>query len=305
MTVCILLSTYNGEEYVRNLLDSVILQDYPDIRILIRDDGSTDRTCDILKEYAGEYRQIEVITGNNIGVVASFFELLRRVPKKDEFAAFCDQDDIWEKDKVSRGINILKSRVTNGAGMYCGRLKIVSESLEIISLSDIPGRGPSFQNALVENIATGCTILLNGEAMKLVLKRLPNPKNVCMHDWWVYQLISAFGVVVFDDQPRIMYRQHEMNVVGYSSCFELWWSRVTRFFGGGNRRVIRSQAKELLKTFGEFMPLRNRKILESFLAGAASRSLFYRIRYAVVADVYRQTLLDNILLRVLLIINRV
>ena len=102
------MSTYNGEKYLREQIDSILNQDYPEISLLIRDDGSTDGTVDILKEYAQKYRDIDYYVGENLGVQNSFFDLMKRADKRAYYYAFADQDDVWLPGKIKRAIELLE-----------------------------------------------------------------------------------------------------------------------------------------------------------------------------------------------------
>ena len=146
--VQVLLSTYNGEKYLKEQLDSLLAQDYPNIDILIRDDGSKDSTKQILTGYEN-HKNIRVIYGSNIGITASFLELLKISDPEAEFLAFCDQDDVWLKDKISRAVAALQKHPSDIPLMYCSRLTIVDESLRIIGYSKLPRKGLSFNNAPV------------------------------------------------------------------------------------------------------------------------------------------------------------
>ena len=115
--VQVLLSTYNGQKYLKELMDSVLNQDFPNLEILVRDDGSTDKTLHILEKYSG-LKNVQILQGKNIGVVRSFFALLEASPPDAEYIAFCDQDDVWKEDKVSRAVGILEKHGDNTPIMY-------------------------------------------------------------------------------------------------------------------------------------------------------------------------------------------
>ena len=106
--VQILMSTYYGEKYLREQLDSIIKQTYPLINILIRDDGSSDGTLSILKEYAGKYDHVTYYEGENIGVIQSFLQLLKESDANVNYYAFADQDDVWLPEKIVRAVEKLE-----------------------------------------------------------------------------------------------------------------------------------------------------------------------------------------------------
>ena len=297
----VLLSTYNGSKYLRQLIDSLLAQDYPNIDILVRDDGSLDNTMDILKKYELN-RNISIIEGDHVGVPEGFFDLLRRSSSSSDFFAFCDQDDIWQSDKVTRAINLLKKLPENLPSMYCSRVLIVDHKLSKPKPSIIPKRGPSFKNALVENIATGCTVVINRAARNLLL--LETPKHAIMHDAWAYLVISAFGTNIFDPEPKIWYRQHSSNAIGVKiGIIARWNARIQRNLKYGGLCLLTKNAIEFRRIFGESLPKDKREILDRFIEDRAS--LKDRIKYGLHSEVFRQSNLDNIILKILIILNRV
>lgn len=255
-TIQILMSTYNGEEYLREQIDSILAQDCGRLRmaephLLVRDDGSTDGTQEILQEYAEKFpQQVCWYQGDNKGVVGSFFDLLRQSDSQAAYYALADQDDFWMPDKLSAGIRILRELGEEQYPLlYCCRPKLVDEQLQPLA-SEIkrPPMRPSFGNALVENIVTGCTAVMN-HALRDMVRENP-PKFTVMHDWWLYLLASCFGEIFYDETPHICYRQHGGNVVGSNvSRWQEFRDRVKRF--KGNRRNISSQVKEFLNLYGE------------------------------------------------------
>lgn len=252
MTVQILLSTYNGAAYLKPLLDSVLQQDYPDLKILIRDDGSSDDTVKILQSYAATYDRIQVILGENLGFVQSFLQLVTLASATTDYFAFCDQDDVWLPDKISRSVQAVRSYSQATPILYGSRATIVDAVLNPLGYIQIPVKQLSFQNALVECSLIGCTSLFNQATRQLLLRQLP--QFAYSHDWWVYLVAAAFGEVVYDRESRILYRQHDKNLFGaitmeaeqtqnLTSAFALrinqWRRRIDRFITEGpQRRVV-------------------------------------------------------------------
>lgn len=225
-TVMILLSTYNAQEYLREQLDSLLAQTETDWRLVVRDDGSQDNTLSILEEYAQQYSCISYYSGENMGAKDSFFDLMKKVQcKQFDYVAFCDQDDYWLPDKLSRAIQLLTQfsfeEITEEtqAGsendiplLYCGKPQLVDKKLSFIEEEIKRKIRPGFANALVENIVTGCTTVINRSMYELMIKLLP--EYCIMHDWWMYLVASCFGWVLYDETPTIYYRQHDHNVMG-------------------------------------------------------------------------------------------
>lgn len=209
-TVEVLLSTFNGTRYLPELLDSIRAQQYPDVALSVRDDGSSDGTVGLLERSLSECPDASLTAGTNIGAGASFLTLLRSVNPAVSYAAFCDQDDVWLPGKLSAAVAALEA--LQGPALYCSAVQLVGEDLSKLRVHRRCVRGPSFENALVENIATGCTILLNRPGIDLLASRVPH--EFLMHDAWSYLVLSGCGKVLYDRQPWVLYRLHSSNTIG-------------------------------------------------------------------------------------------
>jgi len=298
--VQVVLSAYNGELYLPALLESVLEQDHRSCRLLVRDDGSTDRTRELLSR-CESLPGVRVIYGEHVGVVRSFFALLREVDPDVEFFALCDQDDVWKEDKLSRAVAELTPFTAAGTpALYCSDQVLVDEELRPLRVYGKVRPRPSFENALVQNIAPGCTMVFNRLAHQHIVKAFP--RVVRMHDWWIYQVIAGVGEVVYDDHPTLLYRQQPANVVGGAATpFTRWSRRLRRFLRTRNRHIITQQARELLRIHGASLEPRKRAMLERFVS--RKRSFGARIHYALTTELRRQTLLENLVLRLLILMD--
>lgn len=295
--VQILISTYNGEKYFKDQIESIIKGDFESYEIFVRDDNSTDNTLNIASEFQNSAK-LKIIQGSNIGVIKSFFELLK-FSDDAAFYAFSDQDDAWYPDKLTRAVESLGSLPEDKPAMFFSRMDIVNENLMHMTYSNIPLHKPCLQNALVENIATGATVIINKAARDLILTKLP---DFCiMHDWWVYLVVSAFGNIVYDEKPLIKYRQHGSNVVGYKVGFlNSFISRLKRF-NKQDHKQISKQVQEFYDIFGDKLDTEKKQLVIDFLY---SRSTFFkRLKYAVTCRVYRQSGIDNFIFKILIILN--
>lgn len=210
-TVQILMSTYNGEAYLREQLDSIFKQSYPALELLVRDDGSSDGTVKLLNEYAEKYPNMKYYVGANKGAVQSFFDLLKNSSDSAVYYAFADQDDVWLPEKISRAVERFQSSKTELPGLYCSDVYITDENLQVIK-ADNKNPYPSFGNALVQNICTGCTAVMNRSLRNIVKET--SPVHIVMHDWWFYLSATLFGEVFYDNSPSMYYRQHGHNEWG-------------------------------------------------------------------------------------------
>jgi glycosyltransferase involved in cell wall biosynthesis len=212
----VLLATYNGVEFLADQLNSLRQQDDPDWVLVVRDDLSTDGTPALLDAFAATClpgQVLRIAEGPvRLGALGNFLTLLKAAPAARRYA-FCDQDDVWLPDKLTRAARLMDCETQERPVLYCARQRIVDDALHQRSLSPPLARPPSLRNAIVQNIATGCTIVMN-EAARLAILATPAP-TVTLHDWWSYLVTTAVGGrVLVDPEPVIMYRQHAANVVG-------------------------------------------------------------------------------------------
>ncbi len=186
-----------------------------------RDDGSSDETTALVaafkdelgKDGLGKERCLAVATPEgHLGITGSFLALLRQVPA-GHVAAFADQDDVWLPEKLARGVAALQAVPADRPALYCARQRLVDEELSPLGLSPRYGQPAGFPAALTQNVATGCTVMLNQAAIALVAAS--EPPDGTLHDWWSYLLVSAAGGrLIADPVPVVLYRQHVGNAVG-------------------------------------------------------------------------------------------
>lgn len=208
-TVTILLSTYNGEKYICEQIDSLLKQKNVDVRILIRDDGSKDSTVSLIESYVDE--RINHYVGTNLGVVGSFMELIVKAPDSDYYA-FCDQDDYWLDNKLAKAVEKLKE-IDNPISLYCSANTLVNENLEPLANNSKLENTITYGGILLKCCSIGCTYVFSKEALDYIRKNAINTK-VMMHDAWILRVIASVGEVVYDNDSYILYRQHGGNVVG-------------------------------------------------------------------------------------------
>lgn len=209
----ILLSTYNGEKYLEEQLDSLLGQEGIPVFILIRDDGSTDGTTGILKEYADRYENIEISEVENVGVINSFNALISHpLVDRFEYVAFCDQDDVWLSGKISAAMVSFNPDKSDVPQLYCSNLQVVDEKLSPIKLYHTTAPKYNRHTAIVQNCATGCTQVFNRKAVQLYRDGIG--KRMEMHDYWMFLVCMYMGRVFWDNNAFILYRQHLGNVVG-------------------------------------------------------------------------------------------
>lgn len=300
--VQVLLSTFNGADYVVAQIESILNQTHRNTSLFIRDDGSTDATLTIIEQYAKKYPQrIQFIKGSNIGVINSFTYLLHHSDHNSDYYCFCDQDDIWLPTKIEHAIAQL-NKVENCPAMLFTATQMTDDKLKPIKIWPKPSKEPSFYNALVQNIAVGTTITMNKEARDLLCEKKPDTSHIIMHDWWAYLCISAFGTVYFDPKPSILYRQHDSNVVGGNlSLLDTLRRKWTSFQKHRGNHLLAKQALEFKRLYGDRLEGAKREQLDLFLA---ERRVFRRrIKYSATTKLYRQSFFEQLLFKFLIIIG--
>lgn len=220
----VLLATYNGEKYLKELLDSILIQTYSNIRIVICDDCSTDNTVLILNEYQKKDNRIIIYENlKNIGSDKTFEFLLTKV--ESEYYMFADQDDVWNKDKIEL---TFKKLIDEDADLVFTDLEVVNHELKTIDKSFNKLKKYDYKiNKCIKNgydleilynTITGCTILSKSSWISEILP-FPENKNI-LHDYWVGLIISLKGRIVYLNMPTIKYRQHVDNQIGSSRYVE-------------------------------------------------------------------------------------
>lgn len=222
-TIDILLSTYNGEKYLTQLIDSLLGQSYKDWRLVIRDDGSSDRTLDIISGYIQCHHHRIVLMADDLGSIgpaASFGKLLTYA--KAPWVMFCDQDDVWLEHKILISLTKMEQMqeqwgqltpllVFTDSEICTADLKPVG-SLHSQMKIDIE-RAFLFKNLILRNVIFGHSIMINQVLVKL---SVPMPNKAYMHDWWAGIIAAAYGKIAYVPEVTTLYRQHETNAYGYN-----------------------------------------------------------------------------------------
>lgn len=292
--VAILLCTFNGERYLSRQIDSIVMQDHRDWVIYASDDGSTDGTRALLSSYQsrlGEGRLV-VIEGPQAGYAANFMSLLRAPAVSGDYYAFCDQDDCWDADKLSRALAWMRLQPADVPALYCGRTRLMNNDEQTIGYSPLFGREPSFRNALTQSLAGGNTMLINASGHAL-MARTPPGVRVQSHDWWAYLLVTACGGRVhYDSKPSLGYRQHGENLIGSNAGMRDRLARLWHMLEG-NYREWNDANLALLQPFDASLTPENRLVLALF-KGMRGTGFFKRLSSLVRGGFYRQTLAGNV-----------
>lgn len=220
--ILVLLSTYNGEKYLEQQLTSILNQENVEVDILIRDDGSTDNTVQILEKY-NNLKNVSWFQGENLGPAFSFQDLIFNSPLDYDFFAFSDQDDVWISNKLFTGIHHISTYKTIPALFYSD-YQIVDSNLNKLN-NKISTKDYTLGNVLLGEAPLGCTMLFNKELIKLL--RIKRSNYLRMHDHWTILTCLAYdGYIYFEKDKLIYYRQHLNNVVGIAS----FGTKIKRYY---------------------------------------------------------------------------
>ncbi len=251
------MSTYNGEAFLREQLDSLLGQIGVSVQVLVRDDGSSDKTMEILSEYKN-LGYIEVIQGSNIGWRKSFMELVYSAPDSDYYA-FCDQDDIWLPEKLSVAVEQLEHNSDSTPSLYGSNLYYY-QSGEIKGKLNLNSNYTK-QSSLIRTLTAGCTLVFNKQLKDLMSQR--RPSYIEAHDSWTFLVALFLGKVIYDDNAYIKYRQHDNNQIGAKRTFlEKLGRRIDTLKKTGKDHGKSDCAKEFLAQFHDMLSDEDRTIVE-------------------------------------------
>lgn len=302
--VAILLAVKDGARFLGQQLQSYTAQTHLDWSVHVSDDGSSDKSLDVLQEFAGRVSQrVTLRNGPRIGAANNFLSLLRDGSIEANYFAFSDQDDIWDAEKLDRAINMLRTAPPGQPALYCSRTELIDEGGRHLGYSTAFKRAPSFRNALVQSIAGGNTMVFNRSAYNLL--RNVSDANVHAHDWMTYLVITAAGGIIFyDEVPSVKYRQHQHNLVGSNLGFLAAVHRLNMLLAG-QWRDWNSLNLEVLERVLDHITHENRCVLESFAEIRRADYLPQRLWKFWKSGVYRQTTLGKLALLLAVIANKI
>ena len=251
--LAILLATYQGERYLKEQLDSLFRQTYEDWQVYIHDDGSKDRTIEIIESYVGKYPdKVILVEGPSMGgAKENFLYLMKQI--EAPYYMCCDQDDVWLPKKIDKTFRLMKeleaSRQEEVPCLVFTELKVIAESMSRYQKLDCVNLRLS--RMLMQNAVTGCTMMMN-RALRDKVILYKNSNHIIMHDWWASIIAAQFGEVAYLAEPTILYRQHGSNSVGAldSSNVSYILKKVRQFHHNKNAvENTQLQAKELVESF--------------------------------------------------------
>jgi glycosyltransferase involved in cell wall biosynthesis len=297
--IVVVLASYNGAKHIEAQLDSIAAQSVRPSRLLVFDDRSTDETQTIVQARSKREPYLE-LTVNRLrrGFAENFLNGLSSAADGESAIAFSDQDDIWLPEKLSRALAALADVPAGLPGLYASRQYICDADARPGRLSPDYAGPFDFANALVQNVVTGCTAVLNPAAATLIGRA--DWAGATHHDWLAYQLVAGSGgVIIFDHEAHILYRQHSNSTIGSPSVFQRYhrgWMRLrrgrTKQYVDRSMRVLQQNARLLQP---EACDLMNR--LRAYREAPTWKRLWSGGRLPV----RRQTVADTMILHALLI----
>ncbi|OFI48724.1 alpha-L-Rha alpha-1,3-L-rhamnosyltransferase [Floricoccus tropicus] len=271
MKVNIVMSTYNGEKYLAEQIESIQNQTFSDWTLLIRDDGSTDSTVETIKKYVSEDSRIKFINEEepkNLGVIKSFYSLIKY--NKADYYFFSDQDDYWLPEKLEIALTEAKKHDNSKPMMYYTDLKVVDRDLKVLNESMIKSQSGHANTKLIqeltENSVTGGVSMINNA----LADKWTVTDNIIMHDWYLALLASALGELVYIDKPTELYRQHDNNVLGARTLdkkFKILREGPKKIFTRYWTLIHQSQdqAEIIVKLFSDQIGDRDKELIENFV----------------------------------------
>lgn len=308
--IAICLATYNGEDYLQQQLISIQNQTNQEWKIFLRDDGSIDKTSEIIEEAKVKFGEKLVVIVDNESCgssKANFIKIINYVLKNNakdniNYFMFCDQDDVWLPDKIAVSLSkLMRLEISSSDSVPIAvhtDLKVVDSNLNLISssfisYSKISPNSNHLNSVLVQNSVTGCTLMIN---LPLAILIQTIPDDAIMHDWWIAMVAACFGEIAFINKPTILYRQHGSNVVGAEKVNSIGYifSKLTKISDIKVRiseEVL--QASAFLKFFGHRIDNKEKNILQKFLLLSSSNKvtkLFIIFKYKF----FKSTFLQNL-----------
>lgn len=283
--ITVLLACYNGAKWLPEQLKTLQGQTDPDFSVLIQDDGSTDRTLEIIADICRKDPRFVMAaeSGKHLGAVGNFFSLMRQV--SDGYTALCDQDDIWSPNRLAACRAAMeKAEEQHGTDMPLlvhSDSRVLREDGSLLQESFFAHQGwdgsaNTLNRLLVQNNVTGCTTLIN-QPLRMLVTEYRNTDKLFMHDWFLAQTASAFGRVIFVPEQLVGYRQHGTNAVGASrNGLVSRGIKALSMRKKGKERIslYYRQAQLLAEAYGGLMPERSAKVLTDFLATRKEWKLF-------------------------------
>ncbi len=271
--VNVLISTYNGEKFIEEQLNSINRQSFQNFHVYIRDDGSQDHTVEIIRRWiknTENENRYTLLVEKNLGFCGSFFELLK-LAETGDFWAFCDQDDIWYEKKLERAIEIIQPTDNNVPIAYHANFKLVNKDGKKIGYYHANKNKYSFRKSITSSICYGFAMVINRQMRDEVLKS--NWHQIQSHDWYISMIAMGFGKLLFDDQEVAEHRMHESN-----NSPSTLLQKIKKGVGMiSNTSIYTKNSREYYRSYKDQLSKENQIILGRFL----------NKRYSFIQSIYK------------------
>ena len=299
MRIQVLMPTYNGERFLAEQLDSILAQQgHFELRITVRDDGSTDGTRAILAHYS-QAHGVHVVFGERVGVNAAVMALVNGAPDDADLYAFSDQDDVWYPFRLQEAVTAIQARPSGRPLLWTCMEELTDEDLHVLCAMPRPKLLGDMYNAIIQNKTPGHTQVFN-QALRVLLKGYP-PQQIFVYDWVLYLLACTFGEVLYCSRSCGKYRQHSANAIGYSANWLAHLLRRLQRLRRGDLRGIAAQQGFYLARYHNSLPEASRHALEGFVHSRGC--LLARIRFAFTTRTKRDTWFESLQFRILYILG--
>ena len=296
--IVVLLSAYNGEQYIEKQIGSILGQsDIKSLTIIVRNDGSKDGTIDVLQRLRKEYSNIEIQNETNIGLVASFLKLLQYAYDQGyDYYSFSDQDDYWLPEKLSVALKALEGH--DEPCMYAACSTIVDDNLEPTgSVTQTKVRGITFYNSAIQNFCPGHNQVLNHAMAEMVVSRTKYSTAIYSQDMWITKVASVTGTIIFDNNPHTLYRQHTNNQLSFGKSKIEWVKDHIKRLQMGEGKKIAVQLKYFCECYDEFLTHEQKEEISRFFE--SQKSVFQRANYISHTKLYRQRRYETTMLKLI------
>lgn len=274
--VQVVMSAYNGEKHIIRQLESIMSQVGVEVSVIVRDDGSLDHTVEILKAYKEKHGKLSIIEGKNIGWRKSFLQGLKNAENADYYA-FSDQDDVWTNDKLYKCVELLKNERNSSVPVmvHCNRYSCDEKLTPFETQSMKVPRPLNKKNAITQEFAQGCTIVMNEAARRLVTRIEPDKK--ASHDFWTGLICYYFGKVYYLDERLIYHIRYDESASFAGDIKGGQKNRLKKMFSGEN--VYYNPANDLLRGYGDLLTEDDKLFLQ--VAGNAKQSWKNRLKLVI------------------------
>lgn len=290
--IAVLLSAYNGEQYIEKQIESILGQKgVESLTLIIRNDGSNDGTIDVLHRLQEKHSNIEILDEANIGLVASFLKLLQYAYEQGyDYYSFSDQDDYWQPEKLSVAIKALESH--EEPCMYASCSTIVDDNLEATgSVTQTKIRDITFFNSAIQNFCPGHNQVLNHAMAKMVVSKTKYSSDIYSQDMWITKVASVTGTIIFDNTPHTLYRQHANNQLSFGKSKIEWVKDHIKRLQKDEGKKIAIQLRYFCECYEGYLNDDQKTEIKQFFDSQSS--FLKRLGYILHTRLYRQRIYET------------